>query len=273
MSYTKYYVYREKVSYDGGQTWEYTGVETPMGTPLGTYDTLDECLGKYRWVQSGYTCMGGDLYVNNIKQVTYDGGQTWINTSETSASTMVEQGAPGCTYDPSDIPDFLEDFTDYKMFSYNIHGAYIYVPKNGNVVLLESEAGVPTAGSSSSSAPYFEKDGHLFIGDYVEAIDNNAIGGSSCVEILIGKNVKYIGYAAFKTANVDVMVIPASVVEIGDRAFYSSKTVRFEGWYPPRLIGTPFDRSIVSIYVPASAINDYLAADGWAYYSSKIITY
>lgn len=45
MSYNKYYVYKQQVSYDGGSTWQYTGNETPSGDSIGEYETLEECEG------------------------------------------------------------------------------------------------------------------------------------------------------------------------------------------------------------------------------------
>ena len=45
MAYAKYYIYKEKVSYDSGHTWEYTGVEVTSGDPIAVYDTLSECEG------------------------------------------------------------------------------------------------------------------------------------------------------------------------------------------------------------------------------------
>lgn len=46
MSYKKYYVYKEKVSYDNGRTWSYTGNEAPSGNSIGTYSTLESCTGE-----------------------------------------------------------------------------------------------------------------------------------------------------------------------------------------------------------------------------------
>ena len=67
------------------------------------YTGIDE----YRWVESGTTCVGNDLYVNNVKQVSRDSGQTWINTSETSASTLIEANSEQCGYVPPIIGNYL----------------------------------------------------------------------------------------------------------------------------------------------------------------------
>ena len=100
MSYSKYYVYKEQTSTDGGASWQYTGNETPSGESIGTYSTLEECEG------SGPTPPGPSPYENqyftivprgngNIKlsgasssfKYTYDSGATWNDaTSATSIS-------------------------------------------------------------------------------------------------------------------------------------------------------------------------------------------
>lgn len=47
MSYRKYYLYKEQVSYDEGETWEDVSplVTTPSGDSIGEYATLEECEG------------------------------------------------------------------------------------------------------------------------------------------------------------------------------------------------------------------------------------
>ena len=47
MSYKKYYIYKQQVSYDNGETWEDVSplVTTPSGDSIGEYATLEECEG------------------------------------------------------------------------------------------------------------------------------------------------------------------------------------------------------------------------------------
>ena len=47
MSYKKYYIYKQQVSYDEGETWEDVSplVTTPSGDSIGEYATLEECEG------------------------------------------------------------------------------------------------------------------------------------------------------------------------------------------------------------------------------------
>lgn len=43
--YSKFYIYKEQVTYNSGETWSDTGVQTPSGDPIGSYSTYDECMG------------------------------------------------------------------------------------------------------------------------------------------------------------------------------------------------------------------------------------
>lgn len=43
MSYTKYYVFKQEASQDGGETWGDTGIKAPSGNPIATYDSYWEC--------------------------------------------------------------------------------------------------------------------------------------------------------------------------------------------------------------------------------------
>lgn len=52
----------------------------------------------YRWVESGTTCLWGNLYKNNIKQISTDSGSTWSNTNITSASTLLDRNCADCGY-------------------------------------------------------------------------------------------------------------------------------------------------------------------------------
>lgn len=46
MAYVKVYKYKQQVSYDQGETWEDTGEYVPSGDPIGSYDTLEECMNS-----------------------------------------------------------------------------------------------------------------------------------------------------------------------------------------------------------------------------------
>ena len=97
----RYATEKKQVSYNNGQSWEDV-------VPTETKNTLVErnspyCPSyQYRWVESGTTCIGYDLWQNNIRQVSTDGGETWENVSppEYSASTLIEHNSEDCGYVP-----------------------------------------------------------------------------------------------------------------------------------------------------------------------------
>ena len=63
----------------------------------------------YRWVSSGWTCVGQDKYANNVKQVSHNGGLTWENVvpEETSATTLIETDSEDCGYTPPLVGQYL----------------------------------------------------------------------------------------------------------------------------------------------------------------------
>jgi hypothetical protein len=102
MSYVKLYKYKKQVSYDQGQTWEDVtpAVIVPSGTPIGVYDTYNDCIAQYRTIQSGTTCAGThgvDKHNQDVYEVSYDNGVTWEVVS-TSAGTLIEANSEDCGY-------------------------------------------------------------------------------------------------------------------------------------------------------------------------------
>lgn len=98
--YEKYLVYKKQYSIDEGSTWIDTN---PLETytddePIETYPTSEECMAETaRWIPSGYTCINGDKYQNNYKQISYD-GEHWHDSDplEWSASTIIESASTDC---------------------------------------------------------------------------------------------------------------------------------------------------------------------------------
>lgn len=107
MAYIRYYVYKKQISLDGGTTWSdmYPTEIVPSGSPIGAYDTLLECEGSemYRWVKTDdVSCqeipsddeiLYGKYYIYK-RQVSYDSGSTWTDTS-----IAVTSGDPITIYD------------------------------------------------------------------------------------------------------------------------------------------------------------------------------
>lgn len=231
-----------------------------------------------RWNFESYTCRNNDRYSVERLQISYDGGNTWRNSSETR-ETLVETDSPLCDYDPNYKPDFLTGFTDYKAFTLGDNG-YRYAPCDNNIVLSKidgdfGDGGISQPAGGDPDSPFSLQYARVYIGDCVQIIDNNLWNGFSNIgEVFLGSNIKYIGAYAFSAAKINRLVIPASVLEIYHHAFYEATTIIFNGTTPPRLIGTPFGPySRVKLYVPAASLSAYQAAEGWSQYSNKIIPY
>ncbi len=83
--------------------------------------------------------------------------------------------------------------------------------------------------------------------------------------------------AFFKCLNLDSIIIPESVTEIGDAAFaqcwYLTKFY-CQSTIPPTLGRNAFANTPdLIIYVPQTSVNTYKNADGWSKYASKIVGY
>lgn len=103
-------------------------------------------------------------------------------------------------------------------------------------------------------------------------------------ELHIGDNIQTIGAYAFSQTNLKTLTIPANTKEIYNSAFRncsSLETIYCLSLTPPEAIDVSdsddfewkaFDNiaSNAIIYVPASAVDAYKAADGWKDYADKI---
>lgn len=116
MSYKKYYLYKQQVSYDDGETWEdvFPTVTTPSGDSIGEYATLEECESniQYRWVvvSGGYECSGTTKMTQEKKQQSTDGGETWtdVTPAETRAALpVIEYNSPDCGYEVCNCDSFV----------------------------------------------------------------------------------------------------------------------------------------------------------------------
>lgn len=98
MSYVKVYKYKKQISLDNGVTWyDVTPEEyVPSGDPIGYYDTLEECLPKYRTIDST-TCVGVNKHEYTIYQISYDDGETW-ETYSASTGSVIEYNSYDCGY-------------------------------------------------------------------------------------------------------------------------------------------------------------------------------
>ena len=200
----KYVEVYSQESADGGETW----VTTATTTVLVETESQDCVL--YRWVNSGTTCITGNLWQQQIKQVSLNGGQTWDNViPETySATTLIENKS-------------LECMISKKFVAYYSNSSFYEVEcsSSDNVITSAITRGYSTSYSSMTDA---------FITDCATGIYNYAFSGGSAVNnsfsslssVTIGNNVTWIGNGAFyRCMGLRSIDIPDSVTSIGGSAF------------------------------------------------------
>lgn len=91
MSYSKYYIFKEQVSTDGGASWQYTGNETPSGESIGTYSTLEECEGTGPTPGEPLTVIAleDDTWFNCVVNINTEG---YINVTHNGAGMNLNNG-------------------------------------------------------------------------------------------------------------------------------------------------------------------------------------
>lgn len=88
--------------------------------------------------------------------------------------------------------------------------------------------------------------------------------------ITLPSGLKTIGGSVFKGSGLTSLDVPASVASIGFWAIEGGIPVTVRATTPPSITSDAFDGTPSHIYVPASAVDTYKAADGWSAYSSII---
>lgn len=113
MAYAKYYIYKEKVSYDSGRTWSYTGAEVASGDPIQIYDTLAEC--EYSGYSGQYlTFVAQDSGTISFKKERNSGSfQYKKNDGEWISNSAV-------TVDSGDVVMWKGEMTPYTSWPYGI---------------------------------------------------------------------------------------------------------------------------------------------------------
>ena len=111
---------------------------------------------------------------------------------------------------------------------------------------------------------------------YIQPVYNTETGEDLPINIILPQNLTEIGFACFQGALIKQIIIPDTVIKIGELAFsYCDQlaSITCLAATPPALGSDAFssDTAGFTIKVPAASVAAYKAADGWKDYASYIV--
>ena len=213
---------------------------------------IETVFSSTRWVDSGTTCVDGNVYVRQIEQGACD-------TEITTATTWYNTGNQRTTGSPIDwCGKVLSDFSDGERYS---------AACDDNTTLSEP----CTSGYDGSKLVYSR------VGDCIEVIGYRCYSYlENLSAITIGDNVNTIEESAFEgCTSLTSITLPNGVTSIGDRAFDGCSgitTISCYAPYPPT-VGRYAFRGLTSlerIYVPCESLDAYKSASVWGGYTDII---
>ena len=159
-----------------------------------------------------------------------------------------------------------------------------------NLTSVSFSSGLTTIGNSAFDACdkliniNFEKCTNLTAIGSTAFFNAGSDAGCSPFSLELPEGLVEIGNSAFNGAKISSVTLPSTLSAIGDNAFYrcgSLKTITSKAGNPPTLgtyvfydLDASYNfvplKSIEDIYVPATGVDTYKAADGWSEFSGKI---
>lgn len=309
--YTSYYLYQKYERRCSGETEDSCSDWIPCypntysvngdGTMPISVRTEDdpECGGSgaiMRWVDNGYTCDGESKYQELLKQISYDSGSTWINTSETKKGDLIEAKSIECGFRPS-LPSWLEGI-DYKIFGCSYDYAFMYyVPCCGGDETINSpvdgiEEGETQYGRMIHNKPYPPSGGttniyfasyytrYLYIGNCVTHIGDNFLYDKDeyyhhynypdLRDLIIPNSVVDIGENGLRHGSDYTLVLGSGITHIGENGILGWKNIILDAINPPVLDGDSPLSSNTNIYVPMSSVDLYKSDTKWGLYANNI---
>lgn len=205
-------------------------------------------------------------YYKLRKQLSYDGGTTWIDTDEYAAGGLVE-------YNSNDCSQRIE-----------------YETTGGTIVQIPCTSTTYTASSVTqsevrSNASYTGMSS-VTVGGCVQTIAASAFTNCSLLQtVKVDEGVERINGSAFKwDYNIKNIDLPSTITTIANDAFNlptgtsqtNVESIICRAVTPPTIYSNTFVINNPAgipwnIYVPSASVNTYKSASGWSNFSSKII--
>lgn len=212
-----YQVYEQKVSHDGGESWESLDPRVTRKGDLLPNITSCAQSDTYRWLKIDglYGCDGLYKYERSVYQVSHDGGESWYYVQP-------------ITYRNEGTGVYDEDFCANKFEGHYLLAGY-YDPYPFGYMTVDPVKIVKCNDSSilSSGETRFYNNQYRIvsgiIGECVTSIGSSAFTGCySLSSITIPNSVISIGKNAFSgcTYQLRDVELPSSIKTIGETAFY-----------------------------------------------------
>lgn len=220
---------------------------------LGKF-SFDQCIALLSVdFPNGLTTLGESSFkeCTSLQSVTVPGTVTSLDKAAFSGCTsmkdlVIEEGVTA-------IGEFAFEFCS-NLVSLKLPTSLTYIGK----AAFQSCESLP-----SVNIPKKTKD----IGDYAF---NNCLGLNS---VVIPEGVKTIGIWAFTYTSLTELVLPSTLVQMGERCFYNNRSlslVKVLAVTPPIGGNKMFMRTDCTILVPASSVDLYKKAEFWEEYASRI---
>ena len=230
--------------------------QSDKGWSAYTSSMVELACPEYRWYPSGYTCNGLDKYQNNIKQESYDSGQTWANVvpNEFSASTLIEIDSEDCGYVPPSDRKWTATYS------------------GGSISMAACDASSAITNGEITKSKLISVE----ISDCVTSIGASAFQYcSGLTSVTIPNSVNYIGILAFGGCwGLTSVIIGSGITTLDNYAFdncSSLTSITINATTPPTLGWDVFSNTNrCPIYVPSGSVETYKTTTGWSSYASRI---
>ena len=180
--FCKYYKQKKQVSYDNGVTWQdVTPYEYQEGDLYERNSTDCGYQVVERWVvvSGDYECSGTTKYTKERKEISYDGGTTWAQTSDyRRGSTVIAYNSEDCGYvPPTDYSAQYLTFVALEDCSFYLSGdnrAEIYYSLDSGTTWTQgSYSVIPTVSAGNKI---------LWKG---ELLPHSTVGSFSCIGVFV----------------------------------------------------------------------------------------
>lgn len=254
-----------------------------------------------RWVQIENTCENYNLYKQEKKQVTHDGGITWEDTGEIK-KTLIQSKSAACGYaerwvdDGTGCTGFNLYEKEKKQVSHDSGATWEDTGEVRDGALIEALSETCGYDPSMSSIITYKSSYKLTETTSTKTAGLRTNAFNVTIEahnfengvgtIVFGGILTSIGDSAFYGVNLTSIEIPDTVTFIGKMSFTDSSASTgpdkfiIHATTPPTLqkgcitassSGCPTFPSKTMFYVPSGSVNAYKTATNWSEFSSKII--